>query len=312
MKYLLSCAAAAMAIVAAAAAADAQPSLAPNPQIDITNPGYVQPTSPDLLPIYTGVKNRKVLETLALFLAPLKLPDGSKLVVKFDQCGQHAPAYIKGGPVTLCYEFVQKVEQMQPPGAVQLWAGVGSAGPQFAFTPDLLIVGPVVQGALRQVAVALLNIFDMPVWGRTDDAADRLSAFMMLQFGQVVAWETVNGTAWFLSGRVDTSVPDFSNVRGTVTQRYYTTLCIAIGGESRGAFGQLYSADALDQMPVFGALVGNSEAGQLPPSSAKTCPQQYDTIRQAFDTLFLPHLDGALLQQVMGLNWANALFPSTQ
>lgn len=312
MKSFLSRAAAALAMLAAASVAHAQGPLLPNPQIDITNPGYVQPTNPDLIPIYTRLKNRKVLETLALFLAPLKLPPGSKLVVKFDQCGQHLPAYTHGGPVTLCYEYVQKIEQMQPQAAVQLWEGAGYGGAQFVLTPGVLVVGPVVQAALQQVAIALFDIYGLPVWGRVDDAAERLSAFMMLQFGPAVAWDTVNGTAWFLSGDADNSKSDFTNVRGTVTQRYYTTLCIAIGGESRGAFGKLYSAAALDQMDVFGSLVGNSEAGQLPPSSAKSCPQQYDGIKQAFDALFAPHVDTALLQQVLGTNWGNVLFPTTQ
>lgn len=311
MKAFLSCAAAAVAIVAGASVANAQSQSslpAPNPQIDITNPGYVQPTNADLLPIYTAVKNRKVLETLAAFLAPLKLPSGSKLVIKFDQCGQHPPAYTHGGPVTLCYEYVQKIAQMQPQAAVLLWAGSGfSGGPQYSLTSDVLIVGPVVQAALHQVAIALFDIFDMPVWGRADDAAERLSAFMMLQFGKTVAWDTVNGTAWFLSGSANNSAADFSNVRGTVTQRYYTTLCIAIGGESRGAFGSLYSADALDQMPTFGQLIGNSEAGQLPPNNAKTCPGQYDTLKQAFSSLIMPHVDPILMQQVLVTNWGDLL-----
>src|SRR5690242_11767315 len=95
MRQITSLAVAGLAIAwscAATTLAHAQapatvPSIPANPQIEITNPGYVKPASPALVPIYERWRTRKVLETMAQFLAPLKLPSGPKLVVKFDECG---------------------------------------------------------------------------------------------------------------------------------------------------------------------------------------------------------------------------------
>lgn len=300
MKYFFSWAAAASAIawsvttVAPASAqttapAGAQTPLAPNPQIDIANPGYVKPANPALTSIYQQMQSNKVLEALQLFLAPLKLPAGPKLVVKFDQCGGASSVpYKHGGPVTICYEYVQKIEQMAPQSTVALVQG--------SVTSEAAIVGPVVQAALHEVAIAVFDVLDIPVWGRTDDAADRLSAFIMVQFGPNVAWNTIVGTAWFLSGNANVSAPDFSDIRGVVAQRYYTTLCIAYGAKVRG---QNVSASGVD-FSKFIETPQNMAAGNLPASRAPSCPYEYDTIKQAFVSLFLqPKLvDQALADQV--------------
>ena len=90
MKYVLSWAAAAVMpaavmpivwAVSGVAPACAQTPIPPNPQIEIA---YVKPANPALASIYEQMQSHKVLETLQVFLAPLKLPNGAKLAVKFD------------------------------------------------------------------------------------------------------------------------------------------------------------------------------------------------------------------------------------
>ncbi len=294
MKYFFSWVAAASAIawsVTTVAPASAQTPLAPNPQIEIANPGYVKPANPDLTSIYQLMQSHKVLEAMRIFLAPLKLPAGAKLVVKFDQCGGAISIpYKHGGPVTICYEYVAKIKQMVPLSAVTLVQGT--------ITPDAAVVGPVVQAVLHEVAIAVFDILDIPVWGRTDDAADRLSAFIMLQFGPNVAWNTIVGTAWFLSGNANVSAPNFADIRGVVAQRYYTTLCIAYGAQERGAkvSDQKNGVDFSKWIET----PENVAAGNLPASRAPSCRYEYDTIKQAFVSLFLqPKLvDQALVDQV--------------
>jgi hypothetical protein len=175
--------------------------------------------------------------------------------------------------VTVCYDYVARIEQMVPKATVTLAQG--------AITPDAAVIGPVAQAALHETALAVFDLFKLPVWGRTEDAADRLAAFIMVQFGPTVAWNTIVGTAWFLSGNASAAPADFSDIGGVVAQRYYTTVCIAYGAG-------------------FGNFVGAGAAGNLPSSRAKSCPYEYDTIQQAFDRLFVQQkrVDQALLQQV--------------
>src|SRR5262249_51397999 len=99
-------------------AAAQTPSIPPNPQIEIA---YQQPTDPNLVPIYERLKNRRVLETLQQFLAPLKLD--RKLTIKIDQCGATSIPYKPQGPITICYEYIQQIERMAPRSTVELVQG---------------------------------------------------------------------------------------------------------------------------------------------------------------------------------------------
>jgi hypothetical protein len=59
--------------------------------------------------IVERVKKWQVLEQFGQFLVPLRLP--RKFVVQFDECGSLTRLYRPGGPVTVCYELVDKIEQ---------------------------------------------------------------------------------------------------------------------------------------------------------------------------------------------------------
>src|SRR5260370_9949576 len=166
------------------------PSLAQE-QTNQINIVYEEPKKADYRPIYERLKQRKVLEILQQFLSPLKLP--RKLTVKTGECGgdPFAP-YMPGGVVTICYEFVDLVEKAQPPGQI------GAIGPQL-ITREMAVVGPFVEEVLHDVALGVLDMLEVPVWSRAEDAADHVAAFVMLQFGTDVARKTVLGTAWFLN-----------------------------------------------------------------------------------------------------------------
>ena len=78
-----------------------------NPQVDIV---YLEPRDPAFRPIADRVKQRRVLEQLKVFLAPLKMP--RKLTVNVDECGAPSRAYRAQGPVTICYELVDQIEKV--------------------------------------------------------------------------------------------------------------------------------------------------------------------------------------------------------
>ena len=88
------------------------------------------------------------------------------------------------------------------------------------------------QVVLHEMAHALFDVLKVPVFGREEDAADKLAAFIMLQFGKDTAVRALRGSAWFFeaSNRTWTG-SDFSDVSGTESQRYYNYLCMALGGD---------------------------------------------------------------------------------
>ena len=77
-----------------------------NSQVDIA---YVEPSNPAFRPIHERLKERRVLEELREFLAPLRLP--RKILVKSEQCDRESRPYEPGGPVTICYEYVHQLEK---------------------------------------------------------------------------------------------------------------------------------------------------------------------------------------------------------
>jgi hypothetical protein len=250
--------------VPATAQTDAIPQ---NPQIDVV---YGQAASPEFQAIRERLSKRQVLEQLAQFLSPLRLP--RKLTVQIDQCGPAGRNYVAGGPVTVCYEYIDRVRRLAP-----------EKPPQGYPPRDVMMVGAFVQAILHEVSLAVFDIYQVPVWGREKDAADKLAAFIMMQFGKDVARTTLLGTAWFFeaSDRRWTG-SDFSDVRSPEAQRYYNYLCIALGGDPGS----------------FQYLVHNK---MLPPRRAARCGREYQQVQEAFVKTVMPHVDQELLKKVRGM-----------
>jgi hypothetical protein len=254
-------------------AAAQAPSGLGNPQIEIA---YVAPTNANYLPIYVRLKKLQVLEELQQFLTPLKLP--RKLTVHVDQCGAVYRPYKAGGPATICYELAEQIE-----------AAAGKADPSMK---EMVLVGTFVQAVFHEVGAAVLDVLQAPVWGRRDDAADRLAGFIMLQFGEEVARQTVIGTAVFLeaSGKNWTG-KDFANAASPEAQRYFNFLCMAYGGAPK-TFEFLVKPD--DKQHTI-----------LPPDRADRCKDEYAQVRKAFNLRIMPYVDPDLLVKVKSARWSN-------
>jgi hypothetical protein len=281
MKCIVSAAALVLAMACTAPALAQAPTLqpsaiAPNPQIEIA---YVEPKNPAYRPIYDKLKRRQVLEDLRAFLSPLRLP--RKIQVKVDQCGTASAHYQPGGPVVICYEYVDGLERTAPDVTLQI-------GGQ-PFTKDDALVGAFVHVVLHETARAVFDVLEIPVWGREDFAADRVAGYIMFQFGQKAAYRTLVGTSWFLaqSGVAISGLPsgDFSYVRGVqgdTLQRFYNTLCIALGGDPA-------RFDFLKKT--------------LPEGRAQVCAWEYVQLQRSFRDTFMPHVDTELLAKVQAVDW---------
>jgi hypothetical protein len=192
--------------------ASAQGTPPSNSQVEIE---YIRPQKREYLPIHDRLKNRKVLEQLQQFLSPLRLPQ--KLTIKIDQCGAPSRPYKSDGVATICYEIVEQIERAA--------SGLNGEARSSA------IAGAFIQATMYQVSVAVLDILDFPIWGRTGDAADRLSAFVMQNFGEDLAIRTVIATARFFEATRRTWTGSaFASADSPEEQRFYNYLCIAYGG----------------------------------------------------------------------------------
>jgi Putative metallopeptidase len=242
-----------------------------NPQVNIV---YVEPRNPAYRAMAERLKQCRVLEQLRVFLAPLKLP--RQLTVNVEECGAPTRAYKAQGPVTICYELVEQIEKV--------------AAKAEAEARGRMLIGAFVQVAFHEVAHAVFDMLAVPVWGRAHDAADRLGAFIMVQFGEDVAFRTVLGTADFfkLSGNTWTGNA-FADVSSPDAQRFFNYLCIAYGGAPK-SFDFLINPKE-NQEPI------------LPDRRAQRCPGEYEQVRMAFNLRIMPHVDPDKLVRVRAIQW---------
>ena len=251
--------------------ASAQGTPPSNSQVEIE---YVRPQKREYLPIHDRLKNRKVLEQLQQFMSPLRLPQ--KLTIKIDQCGAPTRPYKSDGVATICYEIVEQIER----------AASGLSGE----ARSSAIAGAFIQATMYQVSVAILDILDFPIWGRTGDAADRLSAFVMQNFGEDLAIRTVTATARFFDATKRTWTGSaFASADSPEEQRFYNYLCIAYGG-SPISFRFLVASEQ-NQPPI------------LPIPRARRCAGEYAQVRQAFNLRIMPYVDPQLLVYVRSRDW---------
>jgi hypothetical protein len=269
-----------------------------NSQILIEYRGDKEPekSRPEYQPYQATIQRLQkfgVLEKLRLFLSPLRLPENQTLLLQSDACGSEKRPLRKEGSqrtVTICYEMVDKIEKT----ARKSWRQIRADKPEyiglirfFARLPisdeareDLVRRGTIAMVALTQAAPAIFDLLDVPLWGHADDAADHLAAFLMVQFGDLVADYTIHGTAVFfeLSGKTFTG-SGFAPLNSPDAQRYYDYLCIALGGGRLRKFR-------------------TTLAPLLPEWRAKQCQREHDKLRKAFNLRIMPYIDPARLIEV--------------
>jgi hypothetical protein len=257
-----------LGLTAGQAMAQASPVLA-NPKIEIE---YVRPANGTYRAIYDRLRNRNVLEGLRQFLGAVRFP--RTLTVKIDECnGQLRKPYKSPGPVTLCYELIDRIDSV--------------ASKVDLDSRSMVIAGTFVQALLHEVAFGIFDVLNVPVWGRPADAADRLAAMVMLKFGQETARRTVVGSAIFFqaSDRAWTG-SDFADAVSPDPQRFYNYLCIAYGGAPT----------------TFENLV-DGEKSILPRQRAGRCAEEYRQVLKAFDMRIMPHIDPDELIRVRATPW---------
>jgi hypothetical protein len=135
---------------------------------------YVPPKNPAHQPIYDQLKEVASSRSCNNFLTPFRLPRA--LLVKVEGCDGDANAFYENNVITICYEYIELLRKPCP--RKRRPAGV---------TPIDAIVGPLFDTSLHEFAHALFELLRLPVLGREEDAADQVSAYIMLQLGKVEA-----------------------------------------------------------------------------------------------------------------------------
>jgi putative metallopeptidase DUF4344 len=249
---------------------------------------YVAPKNAAHQQLHDALKSAQVLEKMQAFLSPLRLP--RDLLLKLEGCDGVSNAWYDEGAVTVCYEYL-----------ADIWKNANSETRPPKVSQRSAVVGPVFDVFLHEVGHALFDIFQVPILGREEDAADAVSSYVMLQFGPDESRELVKGAVYSYAAdlkitdgtqlanmQISQKVEKFADEHGIPAQRLYTLLCVAYGADPKN----------------FAAAV---EDKWLPTSRAEGCEFEYQQIAYAYRTLILPHVDPKLAKQVRAKTWLPAV-----
>lgn len=241
---------------------------------------YQPPKSAEVQTIYREMRARRLLEGLRHVGSIVRLP--KTLTLRLANCDGRVNAWYapESRSVTVCYEFIQDVQDRAPEETSP--SGV---------TRHEAIVGPIAQAFLHETAHALFHLLDVPVLGREEDAADQLAALVLLRLDPAQARHFINGSAFLFASygaEEKAEKEELADSHGLFRQRLYNLLCLAYGSDKR-AFGYLVSR------------------GDLPKERAAECGAEYDGAVFAMGRLFHRHLRGGLMGRERirrGFRWA--------
>jgi hypothetical protein len=195
----------------------------------------------------------KTLDEMQVFLSPLRMP--VDLTIRAEQCGALRREYDpRTRTVTICYETIAQILKV-----------VAQHEDASDDVKRETITGTIVH-----------------------DAADRLSAFIMTQFGIDSASLTVLGTARFFDWSARTwTGKDFASKQSPEAQRFYNFLCIAVG------------SDETDFYTVASQSMPKDRLERCLDSTTS----EYLEVRKAFDLRLMPFVDPNLLIKARARNW---------
>ena len=258
----------AVAVLAPATSAWAQPA-----REDRITVSYAEPTNPahkiyrDVLVQYRALEGMRDRLISFRWTRPLKL--------EVRGCDGDADAFYDDAQIVVCYEFL-----------AGFWkAASSSSRPPNVSRADAL-VGPFMDTFLHEAAHAMFDLLKIPVLGKEEDAADLVSAYLMLQFPAHEKRGLILGAAYSYASELnvrsarDLNRPrlrfgrhaSFANDHSTPAQRLYSLLCMAYGADKE----------------LFAPVV---ERGYLPKDRAEMCDDEYEQIDFAYRTLIAPHQD---------------------
>jgi hypothetical protein len=241
---------------------------------------FIEPKEARHHAIRAAMQEHGVLDALAALMSAFRLP--RELTIEVKGCDGREGAYYANDKAVFCYEYAELIQRHTPKVATP--GGV---------TRDDANIGGILDTILHEVGHAVIDMLDLPVLGREEDAADFFSVFLQLQFPPDDARRLIEGVAFMMGSEARQDFMEkqrphmFAGPHGLNAQRYYNVLCLAYGANS--------------------AMFDDVAPAGLPAWRAGDCGDEYALLKRAFDRLVLPHVDVAKQRAAIAqvrFNWS--------
>ncbi len=259
----------------AAASIDLEDSRLRTHQIDFE---YAEPKDKQHAELYAALKQMRMLEQIQDFLSPIRLP--KRIMIRVQGCDGVPTAKFDSdtATITVCYEYFNIIRKQLP--KIQ----------QQGLTARDAMVGPTVDMLLHEFGHALLRVLDIPFFGKEEDVADNVAAWLLLTFSKTDARRLIVGAS-FLADAEDVVEQDknvepdeLADAHSLPAQRHFTRWCLAYGAD------QALFSDAV-------------ERGVLPRNRLRWCRYEWATNSYAFEKLIEPYIDRVQMEVVKLKRW---------
>lgn len=123
----------------------------------------------------------------------------------------------------------------------------------------------------HELGHALIDIYDLPVTGKEEDAVDQLSTLIIADGTKEGAVSAFNGALSFVKDEESLKDAAFWDEHSLGRQRFYNIVCLLYGQDPKLSKGLV-------------------DKKVLPQERAERCPSEYQRIEKAWGTLLSPHL----------------------
>jgi hypothetical protein len=233
---------------------------------------YVKPKNPELEPFYKLAHEGDLLHHLPEIQAIdglLMLPRPIKFVMA--ECREPNAFYMpERSEVVMCYETMQVLlERGQKLAKEQ---DLGDDYPQQYLAANLRFI------LLHETGHALIDMLEIPITGREEDAVDQLATTLMQRFAGMnessrqVSDNLRMASNWFLARSTGQyNLDAYADEHALGEQRYFNLQCLVYGSNPA-------------------RYVGIVTEGDLPEARAKTCPAEARRVNKSWLRLLLPHV----------------------
>lgn len=214
------------------------------------------PPSKDFEDFRSGLIANRFLDTIAARLNDsLRIP--RTVVLETAHCDEPNASYHPDTHrVTLCYELFKSLSDRF----------VKSAGGEY------LVTGTVMFALMHELGHALVDVLQLPITGREEDAVDQLATILLLQQGAPGDSLAFGAVGWFVTNARH-HVPDnfaFADDHGLDSQRVYNIIC------------WIYARDPTRYPEIV-------TDGWLPEHRRDKCPAEYQRLAESWRRILAPY-----------------------